>query len=241
MRPEILQENKSLMVLNKPAGWITNDSDSSKGRDTIQGWLGKNFSFETIGIRECRNGIVHRLDKETSGILLVAKTKEVFEALQAQFKAREVQKTYKALVHGEVEPAEGKIEISVGRLPWRRDRFGVIAGGRESVTEYRAISNYQLEISDEKFTLVELSPKTGRTHQIRIHMKFLMHPIVSDEFYAGRKTARRDRVWCPRLFLHASWISFVDPSTKKRVEFEADLPEDLKSSLKTLVKVRENS
>lgn len=241
MTPKILHEDRGLMVLAKPAGWVTNDSDSTKDRSTIQGWLGQNFKFETIGIREYRNGIVHRLDKETSGVLLIAKTKTIFEALQAQFKSREVQKKYMALVHGVLEPKEGKVEISVGRLPWKRDRFGVLPGGRDSITEYKSMSNYKLPMTNESFTLVELSPKTGRTHQIRIHMKFLMHPIVSDEFYAGRKTARQDRLWCPRLFLHAFWISFVHPDTGKRVEFKSDLPADLQTSLDTLDPIRENS
>lgn len=236
MNPEIIHEDKSLMVLNKPAGWITNDSASVGERSTIQKWLAANFDFETVGIREYRDGIVHRLDKETSGVLLIAKTKETFENLQAQFKNRVVRKKYVALVHGELEPAEGRIDITVGRLPWRRDRFGVLPGGRESVTEYKAIGSYKLEISNEIFTLVELSPKTGRTHQIRIHMKFLTHPIVSDEFYAGRKTAKRDRTWCPRLFLHASEIEFMHPSSDKKVNFEARLPHDLEKALASLSK-----
>lgn len=267
MNPEIIYEDKSLMVLNKPAGWITNESASVGERETIQRWLAKNFDFETVGIREYRDGVVHRLDKETSGILLVAKTKSAFEFLQALFKSREVQKTYVALVHGVVEPSEGKIEIAVGRLPWRKDRFGVLPGGRESVTEYKVIDYYmkmddrdlkadnenrnrKLEVRSSNinaqsshsnfypqssiFSLVELSPKTGRTHQIRIHMKYLGHPLVSDEFYAGRKTARKDRKWCPRLFLHASEIVFTHPGTLKEVSFKSDLPKDLKVVLSLL-------
>jgi len=177
------------------------------------------------------------LDKETSGILLIAKTKEAFENLQAQFKNREVKKKYIALVHGEVDPAEGKIDITVGRLPWKRDRFGVLAGGRPSVTRYKSLGNYKND--KDMFSLMELAPETGRTHQIRIHMKFLGHPIVSDEFYAGRKTSRRDRKWCPRLFLHASQIEFTHPVSGKTQKFEAKIPPDLEGALKTLEMVRE--
>lgn len=238
MYPEIIFEDDSLLVINKPAGWITNSANTTTTQPVVQDWISKNFNFPIFNFPECRNGIVHRLDKETSGVLLVAKTKEVFEALQAQFKNREVQKKYLALVHGDLDPESGKIEISVGRLPWRRDRFGVLPGGRESTTEYKALSFYQKE--KEKFTLVELSPKTGRTHQIRIHMKFLTHSIVSDEFYAGRKTSRRDRKWCPRLFLHAFSIKFTHPVSKENVEFQAKLPSDLENSLNLLEKLREN-
>ena len=184
------------------------------------------------GDREFRDGIVHRLDKETSGILLIAKTKEAFEKLQSEFKSREVQKTYIALLHGKVEPLEGRIEATVGRLPWRRDRFGVLPGGRESATEYKVLKFYPAERGG--YSLTEFYPKTGRTHQIRIHAKHIGHAIVSDEFYAGRKTARNDRKFCPRLFLHASGIKFIHPLTGKEIEFKSDLPEDLKAVLGTL-------
>ncbi len=240
MEPKIIFQDEALMILSKPAGWITNSATTTNGQPVVQEWLANNFQFPIFEFPECRNGIVHRLDKETSGILLIAKTKEAFDALQGQFKSREVQKTYLALVHGEVNPPVGKIELSVGRLPWRRDRFGVLPGGRDSVTEYKAINNFQLAVSNEKFSLVEMYPRTGRTHQIRIHMKYLGHPLVSDEFYAGRKTARRDRKWCPRLFLHASKIAFINPYTGKKMELEARLPQDLQVALKTLEKVREN-
>ncbi len=238
MEPEIIFEDEFLMVINKPAGWITNSANTTTTQPVVQEWIAKNFTFPIFKFPECRNGIVHRLDKETYGVLLIAKTREVFEKLQLEFKNREVQKTYIALVHGEMDPTSGKIEISVGRLPWRRDRFGVLPGGRDSVTFYRTLAFYNKE--KDKFSLVELSPKTGRTHQIRIHMKFLTHPIVSDDFYAGRKTSRRDRKWCPRLFLHAASISFIHPVNSTKVNFEAKLPTDLNSSLELLEKIDGN-
>ena len=165
---------------------------------------------------------------------MIAKTKEAFYNLQKQFKERRVAKKYQALVHGKVEMGEGEIKAPVGRLPWRRNRFGVLPGGREAATEYKVLENY--ETKEGKYSLLELSPKTGRTHQIRIHLKYLGHPIVGDTFYAGRKTARRDRVWCPRLFLHASEISFLHPKTGKRVSFESQLPADLGAVLTSLAK-----
>lgn len=230
MEPKIIYQDNSLLVIDKPAGWIVNDASTTNGQPTLQAWLSK-MDYPLAKSGEYRSGIVHRLDKETSGVLLIAKTKEAFEKLQAQFKNREVKKTYTALVHGKVEPKEGEIKAPVGRLPWRRDRFGVLAGGREAATDYRTISNLQFTINDEKqqFTLLEVKPMTGRTHQIRIHLKYLGHPIVGDEFYAGRKTARNDRKWCPRLFLHASEIEFEHPKTGKTVVFKSNLPRDLRS------------
>ncbi len=228
VNPTIIFEDESILVLNKPSGWITNDASTTTTQPVLQTWLRENLKYPLIGDRERRDGIVHRLDKETSGLLIIAKTISAFENLQSQFKERKVTKTYIALTHGEIELKEGEIVASVGRLPWRRERFGVLPGGREAITKYKVISYHSL-ITDHGslFTLVELYPKTGRTHQIRIHLKFIGHPIVGDYFYAGRKTAREDRLWCPRLFLHASKISFFHPETGKELTFESELPKDL--------------
>jgi len=228
VNPTIIFEDESILVLNKPSGWITNDASTTTTQPVLQTWLRENLKYPLIGDRERRDGIVHRLDKETSGLLIIAKTISAFENLQSQFKERKVTKTYIALTHGEIELKEGEIVASVGRLPWRRERFGVLPGGREAITKYKVISYHSL-ITDHGslFTLVELYPKTGRTHQIRIHLKFIGHPVVGDYFYAGRKTAREDRLWCPRLFLHASKISFFHPETGKELTFESELPKDL--------------
>lgn len=235
MEPKIVFEDEYLMVLEKPAGWIVNEAETTKGQLVLQSWLDK-LDYPLAKSKEYRSGIVHRLDKETSGLMLVAKTKEAFEGLQRAFKERKVHKTYTALVHGSVMPKEGSVEAPVGRLPWRRDRFGVLPGGRNAETQY-TVNNilYRGEGKDkESFGLMELNPKTGRTHQIRIHLKYLGHPIVADEFYAGRKTARNDRKWCPRLFLHASEISFDHPINRRNMAFKSDLPEDLKESLASI-------
>jgi 23S rRNA pseudouridine1911/1915/1917 synthase len=234
VEPKIIYQDESLFVIDKPSGWITNSASTTSDQPVLQKWLEKNFKYPIANDQLFRSGIVHRLDKETSGIIIVAKTKESFEKLQAEFKNREVEKTYIALVHGKLEPTEGEIKAPVGRLPWRRDRFGVLPGGREATTLYKVIKFYPGENAGH--TLVEFKPKTGRTHQIRIHAKHIGHAIVGDEFYAGRKTARNDRIWCPRLFLHAASIKFIHPESKKTVEFKSILPEDLRNVLNTLEK-----
>lgn len=184
-----------------------------------------------------RGGVVHRLDKETSGVLILAKNPEAFIALQKQFKERSVKKNYIALVHGKIVPGEGEISIPVGRLPWNRMRFGVVPGGRESVTLYKVITYYQDDGRKEFYSYVELLPKTGRTHQIRVHLKYLGYPIFADFLYAGRKTAKKDRKILGRVFLHASKISFIHPMSGKEMHFESPLPAELESVLKQLRRV----
>lgn len=231
MEPEILYEDDSLFIIDKPAGWIVNEATTVKNQPVLQRWLNKR-KYPLSGNMEFRSGIVHRLDKETSGVMIVAKDENSFDKLQSEFKNRLVEKKYIALVHGKVTPDEGEISVPVGRLPWRRDRFGVVAGGRDSKTFYKVAKFYPG--NNGGHTLVEFYPKTGRTHQIRIHCKYMGNAIVADEFYAGRKTARNDRKWCPRLFLHASSIRFTHPLTGKVTEYSSDLPEDLKNVLQKL-------
>lgn len=246
----VIYEDQSLLVLNKPAGVIVNRSDTTAHVATLQDLVEKylKVSYPRIisprvgeypsteeTFRE-RSGIVHRLDKETSGIILVAKNPEVFGALQKAFKEREVQKTYLALAHGRIQPAEGTINAPVGRQVFNRMRFGVVAGGREAVTFYKVVAYYQHQKTREELSLVELSPKTGRTHQIRVHLKYINHPIVSDELYAGRKTARNDRKELERVFLHAAGITFVHPVFQKEMSFVAPLPEELASYIHLLSK-----
>lgn len=231
---EIIYKDEAFFVINKPSGWITNEAQTTTNQPVVQTWVKNNLKTEISKSYEYRNGIVHRLDKETSGILLIASSKEAFHYLQLQFKHREVEKSYVALVHGILRPETGVINAPVGRLPWRRDRFGVLLGGREASTSYSLISKFQMKNSKEKYSLVECFPKTGRTHQIRIHLSHIGYPIVSDSFYAGRKIAKSDRVWCPRLFLHAKKIRFTHPVSRNKVEYNAKFPKDLEDVLKLL-------
>ena len=234
---KVIYEDDDLLVLNKPAGVTVNRSDTTRYQITVQDFTEKRISFPKNSDPNSdfvkRAGIVHRLDKETSGILLVAKNEAAFKDLQRQFKEREVKKTYWALAHGKIVPDDGVITATVGRLPWNRKRFGVLAGGRESVTRYHVISNFKYQISNraEDLTLVELYPETGRTHQIRVHLKYINRPIFADFLYAGRKVSRDDRKFIERVFLHAAKISLKHPSTKKTIEFESSLPPELKALL----------
>lgn len=235
--PVVLYQDDILLVLNKPSGLTVNRSDTTSKEITVQDFVEEylqiqnkskiqNLDFEFWS----RAGIVHRIDKETSGILLVAKTPLSFSNLQSQFKERVVKKTYLALSHGKILPEEGEINVSVGRLPWNRTHFGVVAGGREAVTFYKAISYFPWNRNDF-LTLVELYPRTGRTHQLRVHLQYLHHPIFSDPLYVGRKQNKDDRKYLSRLFLHASKISFLHPESKKSVSFESPLPEELSKML----------
>jgi len=230
---DVIFQNDNLMVINKPSGFIVNRSETTNG-NTVQDLLEKEMSFNSSEEPEFidRSGIVHRLDKETSGALIIAKNSVSFRDLQAQFKQRIVKKEYVALTHGGISPAEGEINANIGRLPWNRKRFGVLAGGREAFTTYRVEKTYKL--NDEILSFVRLYPKTGRTHQIRVHLKYINHPIFSDELYGGRKTARNDRKLLKRIFLHAEKIVFQDPANKKEILCTAQMPRELSNLLEKL-------
>jgi 23S rRNA pseudouridine1911/1915/1917 synthase len=210
---------------------IVNRAETTEGKETLEDWL-EDHGFKGLE----RHGLVHRLDKDTSGVLIVAKTKESLEALQSQFKKRQVSKTYLALLHGRLEPRNGDVNLPISRNPLNRQRFGVFVGGRSAFTAYKVLEYYELPQKREQLTLVEALPKTGRTHQLRVHFKHLNHPIVSDPWYGGRKTTKKDLHWCPRLFLHAAKISFEDPDKKIQRTVESFLAKDLQSVLVSLKK-----
>ena len=244
-------EDDSLLVVNKPAGLVVTPSET-QNQLTLAELVAKDFHIDLE-----RAGIVHRLDKDTSGLLLIAKTQEVLETLQSQFKTRTVKKEYLALCHGEV-PQAGEIVGAIGRNPGDREKFVVIESGKEATTRYQLIQRFVMsaeriveiypdfsKIQLRKlnanryplFSLVRCFPLTGRTHQIRVHLKYIGHPLVGDEKYAGRKTSRLDGRWCKRQFLHAAKITFLHPKTNLEMTFEAPLPEDLQKSIELLEKV----
>ncbi len=241
--PKIIYEDQDFLLIDKPSGMVVNSAETTKGVITVQEWVEDKLKIKSSNLKidegsefEKRGGIVHRLDKETSGALIIAKNPESFTKLQAQFKSREVNKTYIALCHGKITPAEGQIDVPIGRLPWNRTRFGFLEDGREATTLYKVLEYKKLQLgkSIEDLSLVEVYPKTGRTHQIRVHMRHINHPIFADELYAGRKAGRADRKLLPRHFLHASKISFVHPATGERMNFEVPVPFELQNFLDSL-------
>lgn len=249
---EIIYQDKDLLLISKPAGMVCNRAQSVKAL-TLQDWLEENDKFKISNFKNSQNskefilrsGLVHRLDKETSGIMVVSLNPQAFENLKNQFKARTIVKKYLTLVHGKVNPLRGDIQAPLKRNPFNRFRFGVFVDGRPATTNYQILGYYQNPREKNKskkyFSLVEVLPKTGRTHQIRVHFSHLHHPIVADDLYAGRKTARSDRGWCPRLFLHAQYLSFQHPESTKKMEFESPLPEDLQTALEKREKIPEVS
>jgi 23S rRNA pseudouridine1911/1915/1917 synthase len=235
MNLPILFENDAFLAINKPPGIVVNRAESVKG-ETVQDWAEIKVNSSQLIVHNeqeqefvNRAGIVHRIDKETSGILLIAKAPRAFVELQRQFKERVIKKTYLAIVHGELKPEEGVVRAPVGRLPWNKERFGIVPGGKDSVTNYTVIRFGIAKQNEEKITLVELHPETGRTHQIRVHMKYINHPIIGDYLYAGRKTSRDDRQWAPRVMLHAWKLVCLDPMTASPIEIVAQIPDDMNS------------
>ncbi len=227
----MVYEDADLLVVNKPAGMVVHPAPGHVRGTLVNALLGRDPGLAQVGGPE-RAGVVHRLDRETSGLLLVAKNSAAFARLQRQFKTRRVQKTYLALVEGVLEVASGRIEAPVARDPAHRQRMAVLSenrGGRKAVTAFRVLGNYVSTMSQQRyeFSLLEVDLLTGRTHQIRVHMTFIKHPVVGDRIYGRRK----QRLPCPRQFLHAHRLVFTQPSTGLAVEVEAPLPADLQAVL----------
>lgn len=212
----LLYEDDSMAVVDKPAGMVVHPGAGNKKGTLAHALLGRFSSLSTVGGKG-RPGIVHRLDKDTSGLLLVAKTNQAHRNLQSQFESRSLSKTYTALVRGRVEFEEGRVDAPVGRHPKIPRRMAVVndARSKEAVTRYRVLKRFN------HATLLEVKPVTGRTHQIRVHMASLGHPVIGDPLYGGR-------VSTGRLALHASKIEFQHPKTGKMMKFESALPDEFK-------------
>lgn len=220
---DIVYEDQDLAVVNKPAGMVVHPSYGHKKGTLVNALLARYPSLSQLP--GSRPGIVHRLDRDTSGLMVVAKNEPARRKLQKQFKRGGVKKVYLALVEGNLKPAQGVIEAPIGRDLRRRKRMAVLRGGREAATEYR-VRNYL-----DGYTLVEAMPRTGRTHQVRVHLAFLGHPVVGDPVYGFRKK----RLELRRQFLHSYILGFRAPSGQW-LEFEAPLPEELERVLEALIK-----
>jgi len=230
---DILFEDKSLVVLNKPAGLVVHPAAGHEEHTLVNALLHHcQGSLSGIG-GVARPGIVHRLDKDTSGCLVVAKNDETHLALSQQFAGRTVEKLYDALVIGALAREAGEIHAAIARHPTHRKRMAVPddGDGRAAHTSYRVVERFA------HATHAEAEIHTGRTHQIRVHFQHLGHPLVGDETYGAKlnkKFAELTGYAAPRVLLHARKLAFVHPRTGKKVQFEAPLPADFKSALKFL-------
>ena len=273
---KIIHEDEDLLVINKPPGLVVNRAESVKV-ETLQDWLEnnvqsiKNRQFPSdwqaqlpddftneYGTPEeifnSRTGLAHRLDKDTSGAMLIAKHPGSLVNLLKQFRLRETQKKYTCLTHGKFALTKGEVNLPIGRRFSNRKLFAVVPDGRLALTKYQVenfYSNFDLkklslgsklgnEPNSKKknikqkrfslydgFSLVSCWPKTGRTHQIRVHMAYLKHPIVGDKHYVGKKRVKLDELWCKRQFLHAREIELIHPRSNKKARYIADLSDDL--------------
>lgn len=251
MNISLLFENENILIINKPAGLVVH-SDGKTNEPSVVDWIlehypaiqgvGENMMVNHGGqtIELNRPGIVHRIDRDTSGVLMIAKNQASFEYLKQLFQNKQIEKKYLALVYGHIKHDEGVIDQPIGRHPrdFRMKMAGHRARGelREAITEYQVIGRYIDEHHKdkqgqyEKYTLALCSPKTGRTHQIRVHMKWLNHPIVADILYQGK---RKHHLPIARTALHAYSLSFVDRSGE-RISVSCELAEDMKTAIDSL-------
>jgi len=272
----LIFEDQDVLVINKPPGVVSNAADTTKVSSTVQAWMAErlaakravsrtiwqtqvpadfNLEFgtpeEIFGLRQ---GIVHRLDKDTSGVMILAKHPGSLVNLLSQFKQRQTAKKYLALVHGKLVVPAATISEPIGRASRDRKLFAVRVDGREAVTRYQVINTFDqvdvAKIADrttiklaeltrrfytyQGFSLVECWPQTGRTHQIRVHLTHLRHPIVGDMTYLGRKRQQLDPIWCPRQFLHAVELKVLHPRSGEEMVFKAELSQDLQEVLNIL-------
>ena len=218
----ILFENDDLIVVNKPAGMVVHPAAGHSSGTLVNAVLGYDPDLEGIGGEE-RPGVVHRLDKETSGLILLAKNERAHRWMQDQFRLRKVEKTYLALVDGKPPTPSGRVEAYIGRDPSHRKRMAIVSEsrGRESISEYKTVENFK------GHTLLEFHPLTGRTHQIRLHCAFLGCPIVGDKIYGKRHSS----IELGRHFLHAYRLKIVLPGEKELRQFEVPLPVELERAL----------
>ena len=238
---ETLYEDEDTLVINKPVGMVVNRAESVAG-ETVQDWVERVRGMKAEGRLEegklfaQRSGICHRLDKETSGCLMIAKHSEALNYYLAQFKERKVHKSYLALVHGRVEPNEGEVRLPLKRSVFDREKWQVHYEGKRAITQWMVERRYVWESPRYKnaLTLLRLNLKTGRTHQIRVHLSFLGWPIFADEKYLNKEMAREDRKSLDHHFLHAVRLEFLS-FRGKNITVESKLPDDCLKLLSELV------
>ena len=210
----VVYQDKDLIVLDKPSGLTVHPGPGHPSNTLVNALLALRLDLSSVGGR-LRPGIVHRLDKDTSGLMVVAKNDGAHVEMARQWKSREVRKGYLALVRGEVKVLEGIIETPIGRNPRDRKKMAVIVNGKSAITKYKVSQRFK------DYTLLQVFPRTGRTHQVRVHFANLGHPLIGDRLYGGGSEL------LSRQFLHANFIGLSLPSTGKWMEFTSHLPRDL--------------
>lgn len=223
---EILYEDDDIVVVDKPRGVAAHPSPGWTGPTVIGGLLSSGHRVATSGAAE-RQGIVHRLDANTTGVMVVAKSESAYSALKQAFRERTVSKTYHALIQGHPDPLRGTVDAPIGRHPSGDGRFAVVTGGRPSVTHYDTLEAFRAA------SLLSVGLETGRTHQIRVHMAALRHPCCGDLLY-GADPVLAARLRLTRQWLHAVRLSFDHPATGQEVTVESPYPDDLARALDVL-------
>jgi 23S rRNA pseudouridine1911/1915/1917 synthase len=219
----VVYEDADIVVVDKPPGVAAHPTPGWTGPTVLQGLLAAGHSIATSGAAE-RQGIVHRLDATTSGLMVLAKSERAYSALKQAFRVREVDKLYHALVQGHPDPLRGTVDAPIARHPSGDGRFAVVAGGRPSVTHYDTLEAFRAA------SLTEIILETGRTHQIRVHMAAIRHPCVGDRLY-GADPVLAARLGLTRQWLHAVRLGFAHPGDGRLVEFASEYPPDLSHAL----------
>jgi len=229
----IAYEDRHILVVSKKAGMLTHPTSATNEGTLVNGLLYYCSNLSSVS-GEARAGIVHRLDRDTSGLLIVAKDDNVHRLLSEQFKSRKIKKTYAALALGDFSEKKGKILLPVGRSRIDRKKMDIsLDSGREAVTKFEVVEEF------ENCTLLDVFPETGRTHQIRVHLRYINHPIIGDEKYGNRQSQElASRIGISRQFLHAKRIVFIHPATGKKMEVEDELAEDLQKGLEKLRRIK---
>jgi 23S rRNA pseudouridine1911/1915/1917 synthase len=222
---DVRYADDDVIVVAKPSGLVVHPGAGNTGGTLVNGLLARFPELETVGDR-ARPGIVHRLDRDTSGLMVVARSPRAYDALVAAMTRREVDRRYLALVWGRLDAPRGAIDAPIGRSAAQRTRMAVREGGREARTSYETVQ----EFDDPVVTLLECRLETGRTHQIRVHLAAIGHPVVGDAAYRGARAS----LPLPRLFLHATVLEFAHPVSNEPMRFEEPLPEELATLLATL-------
>ena len=219
---DILYEDEHLLIVNKPSGLVMHPAPGHYSGTLVHALLYHCKDLKGIGGRE-RPGIVHRLDKDTSGVLVIAKSDQAHRHLSEQFKEHTVHRIYVALIQGVMKKNSGIIDLAIGRDTKDRKKISPkTIKPRHAVTHFRVVKRYK------DATLLSLRPETGRTHQLRVHLSHLHHPVAGDKTYGGRGYGKLGRVKVGRLMLHAMKLGFVHPQTEEYMEFESPIPEDMK-------------